>query len=111
MAEDFEFMDNIDEIMSVPGIDAINFGPADYAMSLCIQKFYDVNEPNVKSAMDVIAKQTTARGMGLMAPAIPPVAANVQTLLDRGVNMVIMGNDMLCINSSLKSIMNELKSV
>ena len=111
MAEDFEFMDNIDEIMSVPGIDAINFGPADYAMSLCIQKFYDVNEPNVKAAMDAIAKQTTAHKMGLMAPAIPPVAANVQTLLDRGVNMVIMGNDMLCLNSSLRSIMNELKSV
>ena len=107
MAEDFEFMDNIEEIMSVPGIDAINYGPADYAMSLCIPKFYYVNEPNVKASMDAIAKYTGRLGMGLMAPAIPPVAENVRTLLDRGVNMIIMGNDMMCINTSLKSIMEE----
>ena len=100
-------MDNIEEIMSVPGIDAINYGPADYAMSLCIPKFYDVNEPSVKASMDAIAKYTGRLGMGLMAPAIPPVAENVRTLLDRGVNMIIMGNDMMCINTSLKSIMEE----
>lgn len=111
MAEDFEFMDNIEQIMSVPGIDAINFGPADFAMSLCIPKFYDVNEPNVKAAMDAIAGHTGKLGMGLMAPAIPPVAENVRTLLDRGVNMVIMGNDMMCINTSLNNIIKERDKV
>lgn len=33
MDEDFEFTDNIDEILDVPGIDAVNFGPIDYAVS------------------------------------------------------------------------------
>ena len=35
MDEDFEFTQNIDEILAVPGIDAVNFGPVDYANSLC----------------------------------------------------------------------------
>lgn len=111
MAEDFEFMDNIEEIMSVPGIDAINFGPADYAMSLCIPKFYDVNEPNVRAAMDAISKKTGTLGMGLMAPAIPPVADSVKTLIDRGVNMVIMGSDMFNLNAAVKQIIAERDAV
>ena len=33
MDEDYEFTDNIDEILSVEGVDAVNFGPIDYAVS------------------------------------------------------------------------------
>ncbi len=104
MAEDFEFMDNIDEIMDVEGIDAINFGPADFALSKNIRIFYDINQEDVQLAMSEIAKRTKARGMGLMAPAVPPTIENAQTLIDRGVNMLIMGNDMLHYQSALNNI-------
>lgn len=33
MAEDFEFADNVDEILSVDGTSVINFGPIDYSLS------------------------------------------------------------------------------
>ena len=42
MAEDFEFMDNINEILAVEGVDAINFGPADYSMSTNRPSGYDM---------------------------------------------------------------------
>lgn len=107
MAEDFEFMDNIDELMSVPGIDAINFGPADYALSKNIRVFYDVNQPDVQEALTGIAERTSCRGMGLMAPAIPPTEENARNLISRGVNMIIMGSDMFNFQNTLKTIQSE----
>ena len=108
MAEDFEFMDRIDELMSVPGIDAINFGPADFALSKNIRVFYDVNQPEVQEAMSEIANRTKKMNIGLMAPAIPPTKESVDTLLSRGVNMVIMGSDMFNYQNALKNIRNNV---
>jgi len=108
MAEDFEFMDDIEEIMSVPGIDAINFGPADFALSKNIRVFYDVHQPEVQQAMSEIAGYTTKMNIGLMAPAIPPTAESVETLISRGVNMVIMGSDMFNYQNALKNIRNDV---
>ena len=44
MDEDFEFTDNIDEILDVPGIDAVNFGPIDYAVSKQLKIGYSMGE-------------------------------------------------------------------
>ena len=107
MAEDFEFMDNIDDMFSVPNVDAINFGPADFALSKNIRIFYDMTQPDVQQALDKVAAYTKTRGMGLMAPAVPPTAENAQALIDRGVNMVILGNDLLNHQSALKKIKAE----
>lgn len=107
MAEDYEFMDNIDELFSVPNVDAINFGPADFALSKNIRVFYDMKQPDVQEALDKIASYTKPRGMGLMAPAVPPTIENAQALIDRGVNMVILGNDLLNHQSALKKIKAE----
>ncbi len=108
MAEDFEFMDSIDELMSVPGIDAINFGPADFALSKNIRVFYDVNQPAVQEAMSEIAEYTSKMNIGLMAPAIPPTKESVDTLISRGVNMVIMGSDMFNFQNAVKNIRNNV---
>ena len=104
MAEDFEFMDNIDEIMAFPGIDAINFGPSDFALSKNIRIFYDVKQPDVQDAMEKISTYTRKLGIGLMAPAVPPTVENVNTLIERGVNMLIMGSDMYNYQSTISNI-------
>lgn len=108
MAEDYEFMDNIDDLMSVPGIDAINFGPADFALSKNIRVFYDINQPEVLEAMKEISIRTKELNIGLMAPAIPPTKESVDTLIARGVNMIILGSDMYNFQSALKNIKGEI---
>lgn len=108
MAEDFEFVDDLEAIMSVPGVDAINFGPADYALSKNIRIFYDMKQPDVQDAMAKISLHTTKLGMGLMAPAVPPTSENVDNLISKGVNMLIMGSDMFNFQSTISNI---LKSV
>lgn len=94
MAEDFEFMDNIDEIFDVEGLDVINFGPADYALSKNIRVFYDMNQEDVQKAMTEISGRCKDKNIGLMAPAVPPTKENIEALIARGVNMVICGSDM-----------------
>lgn len=108
MAEDYEFMDNLNEILTVPGVDAINFGPADFALSKNIRVFYDVNQPDVQSAMNEIIKQYRPKGIGVMAPAVPPTPDNVDILIQRGVNMIILGSDMYNFQNALQSIRNNV---
>lgn len=104
MAEDFEFLDDLDAIMAVPGFDAINFGPADFALSKNIRIFYDMKQPDVQDALARISAHTTRMGIGLMAPAVPPTTENVETLISRGVNMIIMGSDMYNFQSTVSNV-------
>jgi len=104
MAEDYEFMDNINELMSVEGIDAINFGPADFALSKNIRTFYDMSHPETQAALKEIVSIAKPKGIGVMAPAVPPTMENVKNLIAKGVNMVIMGSDMFNYQNALKNI-------
>lgn len=108
MAEDFEFIEDVENIMAVPGIDAINYGPADLALSKNIRIFYDVNQPYIQESMRTVATYTKKLGIGLMAPAVPPTIENVNTLIDRGVNMIIMGSDMYNYQSTISGIYNNV---
>lgn len=114
MAEDFEFTDQLDEMLAVSGVDAINFGPADFSMSLnCKTKtsggnsFYDLNDSPADIAMKDIISKARPKGIGVMAPAVPPTYENAKKLVDKGVNMIIMGNDFGNYGAALKSIREE----
>lgn len=115
MAEDYEFIDNIEDIFAVDGIDAINFGPADYALSKNIRVFYDMNQPDVQQALDQVVCHAKEKHMAVMAPAVPPVPEKVYALIQRGVNMIICGNDFLCLqliaNGIKKDVLEKYKHI
>jgi 4-hydroxy-2-oxoheptanedioate aldolase len=46
----------------------------------------------------------------LMAPAIPPTRDSVNTLISRGVNMIILGSDMYNFQSTLKNLSGDVIS-
>ncbi|MCD8139983.1 MAG: aldolase/citrate lyase family protein [Planctomycetaceae bacterium] len=106
MAEDYEFMDDIDAILDVPGLDVINFGPADFALSKCMKTFYNLAEPEIQKALQEIVEKSHKRGIKVMAPVIPPTADSLKTALDAGVDMLIMGSDMLNLNRACAAIMD-----
>lgn len=93
MFEDFEFEDNIEEIFSVPGIDAVNFGPADYSMSLNNRTFYDIDQDHVVSALNKLTDYCNPRGIGVMAPSVPVNYEKTKRLIELGCNMIIMSGD------------------
>lgn len=102
MAESYEFFDNIDEILDVEGIDVINFGPADYSISRRISIDYSMSHPEVEARLAELIEKCHARNIKVMAPCIPPVAENVTALKKRGVDMIIMGNDVLFLNEGCR---------
>lgn len=105
MAEDYEFIDNIEDIFAVNGIDVINFGPADYALSKNIRVFYDMEQPDVQQALNQILAHAKEKKIAVMAPAVPPTPEKIGALVEKGVRMIICGNDLLC----LQMIANEVK--
>lgn len=104
MCEDFEFMDNLEAMMSVPGIDAINFGPADYSMSTNRPSGYDMKNSNTEEVMARLVAAAQPRGIGVMAPALPPNEETIRTLVAKGVNMLICGSDIYHFQASLQRV-------
>jgi 4-hydroxy-2-oxoheptanedioate aldolase len=104
MAESYEFFDNIDEILEVEGIDVVNFGPADYSISRQISIDYSMSHPEVDEKLAELIEKCHARGIKVMAPCIPPTAENAAALKKKGVDMIIMGNDVLFLNEGCRRV-------
>jgi len=105
MDEDYEFTANIDEILSVEGVDAVNFGPIDYAVSLNQKVGYAMGE-DVKKAFGVLVEKAKAKGIGRLGPVVPPTKENLEKAINDGYNMIIVGNDMWHFQNALKAMMN-----
>lgn len=102
MAESPEFFENIDDILSVPGIDAVHFGPADYALSCGIPVDYSMRHPQVRQAMRQLIKDCHARDIKVMLPCFPYEPEQVAELLSEGGDMLLVGNDMAFLNAGCR---------
>ena len=106
MDEDFEFTDNIDEILDVPGVDAVNFGPIDYAISRSLPIGYGM-DTETAAAFDILVKKCRQKGKGVLGPIVPPTRENLHALIERGYNMIICGNDMWHFQRALREMMDQ----
>lgn len=107
MDEDFEFTDNIDEILDVPGVDAVNFGPIDYSLSIGAKVGYATEDTRVADAYTKLAQGCAKRGIGVMCPVVPGTKENIESAIARGINMLILGNDMYHLSAALKTMKAE----
>lgn len=92
-AESSEAVDNIDEIVNLPGIDAILIGPYDLSSSL--GKTGEINHPLVQSAIDTIVKacqqaKVSMGFFGVSAEAVLPYKERGFTLLTTGVDTTFL---------------------
>ncbi|MHB1416252.1 MAG: HpcH/HpaI aldolase family protein [Chloroflexota bacterium] len=96
-------VDNLDEILAVPGIDAIQVGHNDLSQSLGLPAL--VNEPIVQEHINRIIDKSLAAGkyVGMLAAD----AAAAHKLLDRGVQIVEMTANKLFFDSS-RAILKDL---
>jgi 4-hydroxy-2-oxoheptanedioate aldolase len=106
MMEDFEFDENIDEILSVPGVDAVNFGPIDFSLSIGEPIAYKMGD-SVNRAFARLVERARKKGIGVLGPCIPPTIENTKKLIAEGYNMLIMGNDMWHFHQACKSMMTD----
>ena len=63
MIETAQALDNLDDILSVEGLDAIYIGPSDLSLSLGCKPNFDDVDPKAQQAIDHILERATAHGL------------------------------------------------
>lgn len=83
-------MDNLDEILSVDGLDMVLVGPNDLAAALTGQR--DIHAPDVAKAIDKVL--TKAREHSVMAAIFANDAEYAKPLVKAGWDVITIGTDM-----------------
>ena len=104
-AEHRDAVANIEEIVQVPGIDAILIGPYDLSASLGIPG--QIDDPAVTESIDRVTEACQAAGMrlgvfGLTAEAIKPH-------IERGYTLIIAGIDTLTLGQAAEEMIASLR--
>ena len=91
MIETAEALDNLDEILSVEGLDAIYVGPADLSLALGCTPKLDQTEKPVVEAIDLIVRK--AREHGVVAGLHNASAEYALKMIDKGFQFVTIQSD------------------
>jgi 4-hydroxy-2-oxoheptanedioate aldolase len=108
LAEDKVFFDNIDDIMSVDGLDMICFGPTDLAMSLGLPLVYDMEAPPIQEAFQTLLAKARQYNTSVMSLVIPPTLEEARKLYEQGVNAVLLRSDIGILQATCRQIMDEV---
>ncbi|TRZ52565.1 2,4-dihydroxyhept-2-ene-1,7-dioic acid aldolase [bacterium] len=95
---------NIEEILSVPGIDGTFIGPYDLSMSLGIPG--QTNHPEVIAAKQKVRKATLARGLIAGVHFVQPGTAidDCRKAIEEGYLFIALGTDILFLGDSARSL-------
>jgi 4-hydroxy-2-oxoheptanedioate aldolase len=99
MVEKRQCVEDIEAILSVPGIDMVQFGPADYAMS--IGRTGDWSHPEVRAAERRTIEAALARGIHPRAEISEPSQA--ARFLEMGVRHFCIGWDVTILNAAWRA--------
>ena len=91
MIETAEALENLDEIISTPGVDAVYIGPADLAFALGLPPSGDNDEPIHVEAVNKIFE--CSRKHNIAAGIQTGSVAYTKRYLDQGFHMVTLGGD------------------
>ena len=98
MIETTEALNNLDEILQVPGIDAIYVGPADLSVSLGLKPANNDGEALFDDALAAIVSACNNHGI---VPGIHTTTQFVAKRLEQGFRMVTVSNDMIALRAQL----------
>jgi 2-keto-3-deoxy-L-rhamnonate aldolase RhmA len=107
MIEKKESIDNLEEILSVPGLDMIQWGGSDYSMS--IGKAGQRSSPEVRATEEHVME--TALRLGVQPRAEIGSPEQAKWYLERGVKHFSIGTDIHILYDWLKRNGEELKNV
>lgn len=108
MIETAAAMANLDEILSVPGLDAIYVGPADLGQSMGLPPQVDSSEPQLLAALDTIL--AAARKHGVVAGLHTGSVAYAQQMIARGFQFVTVLSDARLMASAASTVTAALKA-
>lgn len=108
LLEDKIFMNHLDDILDTEGIDAVSFGPTDYALSLGLNLLYDFDHPKIVEAFEAVVEGANKRGLPVLAAVNPCSVAQSQKLSEMGVKFQLFGTDIALISNSINMVMNDV---
>jgi 4-hydroxy-2-oxoheptanedioate aldolase len=91
MIETADAVKNLDEILSVPGVDAIYVGPQDLSLALGCKPRLDQDEPPVAEAMAKIV--AGCKRHGVIAGIHCTGSAHALTMIEKGFRFVTLASD------------------
>lgn len=108
MIETVEAVENVDEILSVEGLDFVLFGPADYAMDSGFGKPNN-DHPKVQDALKKTIDAARKRGKHVMFGIGVPWKEQAQKYIEMGVDMIEVGHDYSILSRGWREALAEIK--
>jgi len=97
---------HLGEILAVPDVDGIIFGP--YDLSASMGKPGQISHPEVAKVITDLASSCNDRGMAWGAFA--PDAPTGKTHLERGATLIVLGTDTMHLGKSAKAALEDVRA-
>ena len=107
--EHIDAVNNIEEILSVPGIDGTYIGPYDLSMSLGIPG--QLNHPDVIKAKNKVLEATLKKGLvaGIHCVHSDTAYTDSKLAIQQGYRFIAIGTDILFLGNSARSVYTEIQ--
>jgi 4-hydroxy-2-oxoheptanedioate aldolase len=107
MIETKKALDNLEDILSVPGLDAIYIGPADLSLSLIGSPTLPPTDPIVVNAIETICKAAKRHGV---TPGIHCIStAHAKQMIALGFQFVTLLSDNALLNATARATVAEMR--
>ena len=107
MIETAEALGNIDEILSVPGLDAVYVGPVDLSLTLGLPPRTDHDDPRFTDAIDVLLQACHRHGV---VPGIHADERLAPKWAERGFRMITVGFDQQSVLGGLRDALAKARA-
>jgi 4-hydroxy-2-oxoheptanedioate aldolase len=98
-------VDNIDEILSVPGFDMVYLGPNDLAISMSNGRERNLRAPEVLEAIELVRRKCVERGV--LTSIFANDTAYARDLIERGWQIVSVGTDANWLAGAARQVLQE----
>jgi 4-hydroxy-2-oxoheptanedioate aldolase len=109
MVETVQAVSRVDEILAVPGVDAVFVGPSDLAVSAGVDSSYEGRHPEHRRMIEIVAKSARTHGVvaGIMC-GTPEVAAQWHKV---GYQMLALDSDTRLLAAATEQIADKSKKL
>ncbi len=104
--ESTDALDNLDDILSVDGVDGVFVGPSDLAAGL--GHLGNAGHPDVQAAIKTVFEK--AQAVGKTVGILAPVQADAERYLEWGANLVAVGSDLGVFKAATQSLCQKFLS-
>ncbi len=109
MIETRAALDNLEAIVSTPGLDGVYIGPADLALSLGHKPKFDHTEPELLEPIERILN--AAKAQGVMPGIHCGSAAYAKRMIDLGFQLVTLLSDQRLLVAAAKAMVDDLRGL